>query len=410
MDDSKPRPPFWATTTCKMAARQFGDTSTRTFAQQTRITKMIYDHYYHGENRIKGITDTTLRIEKGSCHLCSNSDSEEHYVLQCTGPSDQTDILSPIRDQVAYDITRLIDTLKPGLTRTLAERYRDLALHPPPVTPQPQRVWKGLLSANQLRLLLDIPSVNPQTPNKPGTIKILKSIQKLLAAGFYAIRGNITSLTYPHKRCSPTSTPPTHAQHSDINTRLSQTTILEHFTPSTQQPSSSVFRRILHSGKTRSLTHVYARGSRTKPTSLDTTPLVIITTTVPPYIPLIPTLIAVSHPLLSPSSPATLDMTHTTQPSLPVHNRQHIPRYTPRIPTSIQMTHSSSSKETLNKTHPPRGVMPHTYNAPITPNTEIARQNYSPPLYFYDAQSNNGFQSPPSTLRQAPFDGQLDGD
>ena len=75
-DTTKPRPPFWSSASCKMAARQFNLTIKRSYAQQTRITKIIYDHYYHGENRVKGISDTALRIEKNTCHLCSNDDSE----------------------------------------------------------------------------------------------------------------------------------------------------------------------------------------------------------------------------------------------------------------------------------------------------------------------------------------------
>jgi hypothetical protein len=47
-----PRPPFWATASLRYAAKQFDCSTRRTFAQQTRVTKLIYDKYFHGENSI----------------------------------------------------------------------------------------------------------------------------------------------------------------------------------------------------------------------------------------------------------------------------------------------------------------------------------------------------------------------
>jgi hypothetical protein len=94
---------------------------------------MIYDHYYHGENRVKGISDTAIRMDKGACHLCSNNDSEQHYVLECMGSPHDTDILTPLRDKAQYAVTSLINTLKPGLTKDISERYRDLAFRYPPL-------------------------------------------------------------------------------------------------------------------------------------------------------------------------------------------------------------------------------------------------------------------------------------
>ena len=193
-----------------------------------------------------------------------------------------------------------------------------------------------------------------------------------------------------------------------IAARLSQTTIPDHFTPLTQSHSSSVFRRILYTGKTRPPVHVYARGSRTKPISLDITPVSTTFAMISPYIPHIPTSMALTRQ--SNSTSATHDMARMPQPLLSVHSRQQIPRYTPLIQTSLQMIHSSPAGKTHNMRHSQRSVMLHTSNAPTIPHTVAAAQNYSPPLYFYDAQSNNGFQSPPSTLRQVPSDGQLDGD
>ena len=106
---------------------------------------MIYDHYYHGENRVKGISDASLRMEKGACHLCGNEDSEQHYVLDCMGSPQENDILTPLRHKAEYAVTSLINTLRPGLTKEVAERYRDLAFRYTPITPQPQRIHLGQL-------------------------------------------------------------------------------------------------------------------------------------------------------------------------------------------------------------------------------------------------------------------------
>jgi hypothetical protein len=266
-DDSKPRAPFWTTATCAMAARQFETKGHRTYAQQTRVTKMIYDHYYHGENRIKGISDTTTRVERGACHLCSRPDSEEHYVLECCGP-EGTDTLEPIRTKVAHDITTYIHTLKPGPGKTFAERYRDLALRPLPLTPQPQRVWKGLLSPTQLLQLCSSPGINQATPTSASIVKTIKTIQAILAQGFTDLRNQITALTYPHKyTLSHPETPPTTIQQLIIHQRSTQPSILAHFAPvdtahtSIRPDSPRRFQLLTMHGPTRPLRHTYACGS-----------------------------------------------------------------------------------------------------------------------------------------------------
>jgi hypothetical protein len=183
--------------------------------------------------------------------------SEEHYAIECSGPPD-TNTLEPIRTKVSHDITTYINTLRPGLGKTLAERYRDLALRPLPLTPQPQRVWKGLLSATQLGIMIDIPGLTERTPDAPSVVKIIKTIQAILATGFTDIRTQITAHTYPHKYVRSSCDTITTAQQAVIRELSTQPSILTHFSPSHSTNVISVtsgpriFRRIAMSGNTKS--------------------------------------------------------------------------------------------------------------------------------------------------------------
>lgn len=364
-DTCKPRAPFWTTATCKMAARQFHSAHKRSYAQQTRITKMIYDHYYHGENRIKGVEDASRRTELGTCHLCSNMDSEQHYVLECSGPQGHT-ALDATRNQVSFDITAYIQTLPPGLARTMAEKYRDLALSPSFVTPQPQRVWKGLLSANQLRTLLDIPSLTPTSPNHPKAIKAIKFIQQILAKGLEKIRSQITALTYPSTtRIRNTATQPTAAQSRIINNRLTQRSIRSYLIPATAQlalptdnTTSSIFRTLLNSGRTKATKPIFPRGSRTLPT--------------------------ISHP----QGQAPDRHMRSSHGALPSTART-------RSTTSGTLTHSH------------KGLTQYDSD---TPEHNTSHDDHGHTKYINTAQSSNGFQRPPPLLRPSLSKGTLDGD
>jgi hypothetical protein len=229
---------------------------------------MIYDHYFHGENRTKGIMDSNRRMELGACHLCSHPDSEEHFAIECSGPPG-TNTLEPIRTQVSHDITGYINLLRPGLGRTLAERYRDLALRPLPLTPQPQRVWKGLLSAKQWSVLLDTTGLTENTPDSTSVVKTIKAIQNILAIGFTDIRTQITAHTYPNKHFRSPCDTITAAQQMVIGERSTQPSIRTHFSssssPNDLQGASAPrqFCRLAHRGNTKPLRPTFSCGSGT---------------------------------------------------------------------------------------------------------------------------------------------------
>ena len=115
----------------------------------------------HGENRVKGISDTAQRKELSVFMLCGEEDSEQHSLLLCPGPAMEDTSLEDRRTQAILDISEHIGKLSPGLRRSMAETYRDLITDD---GNQPQRLWKGLLSSTQMSNLFAKHDVNPLTP------------------------------------------------------------------------------------------------------------------------------------------------------------------------------------------------------------------------------------------------------
>ena len=114
-----------------MAARQFDcGVKRRSFAQQTRVTKIVFDKYFHGENRSKGCTDPSLREELLACTLCGDYDSEEHGICHCQGPPGDN-LLQPIRSALFQEITAKIDSIPFGPVYEILALYRDLATDAP---------------------------------------------------------------------------------------------------------------------------------------------------------------------------------------------------------------------------------------------------------------------------------------
>jgi hypothetical protein len=141
------------------------------------VTKIIYDKYYHGENRVKGCSDPALREELLACPLCGDYDSEEHGLCHCQGPRGDN-ILQPIRSSLFADITRIINTMPFGPIHAFLSRYRDYASD----GPHAQRVWKGCLSAEQKAHLSTILEA-PMTGKEQLTLlKAFRQTQFLLAS------------------------------------------------------------------------------------------------------------------------------------------------------------------------------------------------------------------------------------
>ena len=220
-----PRPPFWVHSTIRLAARQFGSgRAKRTFAQQTRVTKIIYDKYYHGENRVKGCSDPALREELLACPLCGDYDSEEHGLCHCQGPRGDN-ILQPIRSSLFADITRIINTMPFGPIHAFLSRYRDYASD----GPHAQRVWKGCLSVEQKTQLSTILEA-PMTGKEQLTLlKAFRQTQFLLASAVLRIRTQLTSYAFPHMRGASLLIQPTAEQAKDMATLRNQPRITDAF-------------------------------------------------------------------------------------------------------------------------------------------------------------------------------------
>jgi hypothetical protein len=275
-DAYHPRPPFWAAASTTMAARQFACNSKRTFAQQTRVTKIIYDHYWHGENRVKGITDPTQRKDLSICTFCGDEDSEQHSLLLCPGPTSDDSTLEDKRTQTILDLSAHISTLPPGLGRDMAETYRDLLTDN---SQQPQRLWKGLLTPKQMENLFHKHDVTATTPSSATIVASFKRMQHMLACGIIDIRTQLTAYMYPNSKTPKSPLDPSPKQAAVIAARHAQPSITTYFKPSVSSDSfisATTRHRLLHKG-IRSFT-TYARGSRT--------PRIHI---IPPYIPHTPT-------------------------------------------------------------------------------------------------------------------------
>jgi hypothetical protein len=275
-DEQHPRPPFWTATSTTMAARQFACRAKRSYAQQTRITKIIYDHYMHGENRVKGILDQAQRKELSVCMLCGEEDSEQHSLLLCPGPALEDTSLEDRRTQAILDISEHIGKLQPGLRRSMAETYREFLTDN---RHQPQRLWKGLLTPTQMSTLFAKHDVTPLTPPSIAIANTFKHIQHILACGVIDIRTQLTAFMYPHTRSPKSPLEPTPKQAAAIAARNAQPNITTFFKSSTStQGSLSATTRHRLAHKTITTFTTYSRGSRT--------PRIHI---VPPYIPLRPT-------------------------------------------------------------------------------------------------------------------------
>jgi len=208
-----------------MAARQFECTSaTRSYAQQTRVTKIIFDKFFHGENRAKGCPDPALRDELLACSLCGDYDSEEHCYCHCQGPQGEN-LLQPIRSHLFQELTRYINALPFGPTHSLLCAYRDMATN----SPQPQRVWKGCLSPGQRSQLEPILSVPHPRTQAISPYKGLLHVQHLFAQALLNIRTQLTSYSFPHMRGPVPPPTPTPAQAGDIAALRNQPRITQVF-------------------------------------------------------------------------------------------------------------------------------------------------------------------------------------
>jgi hypothetical protein len=305
-----------------MAARQFACGTKRSYAQQTRITKIIYDHYMHGENRVKGISDTAQRKELSVCMLCGEEDSEQHSLLLCPGPVKDDTSLEDRRTQAILDISEHIGKLSPGLRRSMAETYRELITDD---RHQPQRLWKGLLSSTQMINLFEKHDVSPLTPPSATIASTFKHMQHILACGIIDIRTKLTSYMYPHTTSPKSPLDPTPKQAAIMAARNAQPHITTYFKSSTfmnHSLSTATRHRLLN--KTIPTFNAYSRGSRT--------PQIHI---VPPYTPLIPT-----NPIVNQTSSSVTDSSHIMEEAKCLDNT--CTSSTLRPPTALMPVHSKT--------------------------------------------------------------------
>jgi hypothetical protein len=278
----------------------------------------------HGENRVKGISDTALRNELSVCTLCGEADSEQHSLLLCPGPAKDDTTLEDRRTQAILDISAHISTLSPGLGRSMAETYRDLVTDN---SQQPQRLWKGLLSPTQMDILFTKHNVTSLTPSSAAIVASFKHMQHILACGIVDIRTQLTSYMYPQTIPPKSPLEPTPKQAAVIAARSAQPYITTFFksTTSTDQLLSTNTRKRLAHKAIRTFT-TYACGSGT--------PRIHI---IPPYTPNIPT-----NPITDSNTTISLNLSNSLEQAPRVDLTG-----TPRLVSALAPVHSKTMLSNL---------------------------------------------------------------
>jgi hypothetical protein len=332
-----------------------------------------------------------------ACLLCSAPDSEEHSMLHCPGPQN-TSLLEQIRNDTSFEITRYINTLRPGLHKSMATTYRDLALSPSYTASQPQRVWKGLLSPNQLNTLLQQHNITPTTPHDSMLLKCMKHIQRLLAIGYKNIRNQLTAHMYPSRYCTPAAEPPTTAQTLTITERLTQPTITTLF-PSKhsnqrQHDSRAAFRSILRPSQ---------RQRAQKTPTADTATTSSASRTLPPNTIRTQrqrTDIRIIHPTTKPTG---LYFSAEWNPGITNPALRGTTIYTQQPTTATPQVATDSLASTT--------IIPLLRdNKHTQPTNEVKRQTTTAVRFLQTTQSPSGLQSPNPPQHENALNGVLDGD
>ena len=110
---------------------------TTLYASRARVTKLVYDKYWHGGNRVKGLSDPQdIRLQE-CCMLCDDVDNEYHMLVGC-----QCEELEDIREQALQDLSGAVTKLASTnpLASYLIEAIRDMAIE----DINRHYIWKGV--------------------------------------------------------------------------------------------------------------------------------------------------------------------------------------------------------------------------------------------------------------------------
>ena len=173
----------WSTLSLRTAAI-LHRSSTSTYTQCSRISKLIYDWYHHGSRAVLGAKE--MYPDALPCQLCQEPDSQFHLICGCTHPvltKTRTDILTTLTSRM-----NKFDPYSPEYKCMYA--IRTLAQPDSPVG-SPHYVWIGTWSPQHIdhlrQALQDVPCTDWQT--SASLIKVLKVTCTALAEGTREIIG-----------------------------------------------------------------------------------------------------------------------------------------------------------------------------------------------------------------------------
>eukprot|EP01041_Mallomonas_annulata_P042122 gene42122-biopygen5635 len=84
-DQHRTGPAIWQTNTAGLAAQSYGINTQSSIMSRSTFSRLIYDKGWHGGNISKNSTTAEEHQETSRCVLCTEQDSQYHWICECTG-------------------------------------------------------------------------------------------------------------------------------------------------------------------------------------------------------------------------------------------------------------------------------------------------------------------------------------
>ena len=140
--------------------------------------RIIYDKGYHGGNRAKDDTLSTIdRLRTQSCILCGSPDSQDHWLHRCSHPT-----LAKLRTSTMVDLNKkLTDYREQGLLhRQIGAAFKHLLF----TTDEPARIWTANWSQAQINNFCTfIPAMHLKGMKMKDLGSIIQPLEEILAHG-----------------------------------------------------------------------------------------------------------------------------------------------------------------------------------------------------------------------------------
>ena len=194
-------PPKWSNSTFLLAGKIWKRLA-HTISARAKATKHIYDWTWTGQNQAKENTGTQAL----PCKICNEPDTQYHLFSECNHP-----ILTSLRQSIMTNLTNtskeITDKTNPTLAK-IAQTFTHLITNPPDLENwQPERLWKGLWTEQQVQYFLQESDLQHLHQRKaPTTIQINSYTQTLttltitLADGIRQLFSARTQIIYTNNK------------------------------------------------------------------------------------------------------------------------------------------------------------------------------------------------------------------